>query len=56
MSKNYVCPKPECGARDSTRCAYKTSEKTGTVIPSQQDRARRAGCRVMHYTDNKATK
>ena len=45
----YDCP--HCGAIDSTRCVFRTSDRTGTVILSEQGEAREVGCRVMHYTD-----
>lgn len=49
MAKSYDCP--HCGAIDSTTCAFQCSDRTGTVVPSQQKEARKVGCRVMHYTD-----
>jgi hypothetical protein len=46
---SYDCP--HCGAEDSTRCAFRTSDRTGTVVVSQAEKARKAGCRVMYYND-----
>jgi hypothetical protein len=48
---SYDCP--HCDAVDSTRCAFRVDETTGSVVPSQQRAAREARCRVMHYTDCK---
>lgn len=44
----YVCP--HCGAYDSTTCKFKISA-LGQVVKSQQEEARKVGCRVQHYTE-----
>ena len=43
------CEDPACGAIDSTRCAFRTSDLTGMVVPSQLDKAKAAGCRVARF-------
>jgi len=48
---DYVCP--QCGAIDSTHCEFRIGAH-GTVVPSQVQRARERGCRVVFYTDLRA--
>lgn len=54
-TSRYDCPR--CGARDSNEsggfCQFRISVM-GQIVPSKQDAALAAGCRVAYYTNLKS--
>lgn len=45
------CENSKCLAYDATKCAFRVSERTGMVIPSQLEKAKAAGCRVARFAN-----